>query len=152
MSRLFALRAAVLALALALAGPVLAIDTQRKFEDPVLQARYEAITKELRCLVCQNETIADSNATLAVDLRREVHKMIADGKSDEEIKSFMLERYGDFVLYKPRMTAKTAILWGGPVLMLLLGVFAAVRFIRKRAEEADIATETDQAGPEAGQS
>ncbi len=152
MSRLFALRAAVLALALALAGPVLAIDTQRNFEDPVLQARYEAITKELRCLVCQNETIADSNATLAVDLRREVHKMIADGKSDEEIKSFMLERYGDFVLYKPRMTAKTAILWGGPVLMLLLGVFAAVRFIRKRAEEADIATETDQAGPEAGQS
>ncbi len=152
MSRLLALRAAVLALALALAGPVLAIDTQRNFEDPVLQARYEAITKELRCLVCQNETIADSNATLAVDLRREVHKMIADGKSDEEIKSFMLERYGDFVLYKPRMTAKTAILWGGPVLMLLLGVFAAVRFIRKRAEEADIATETDQAGPEAGQS
>ena len=152
MTRLAAGRAALLALALALAGPVLAIDTQRNFDDPVLQARYEAITKELRCLVCQNETIADSNATLAVDLRREVHKMIADGKSDEEIKSFMLERYGDFVLYKPRMTAKTAILWGGPVLMLLLGVFAAVRFIRKRAEEADIATETDQAGPEAGQS
>ena len=91
-------------------------------------------------------------ARWSVDLRREVHKMIADGKSDEEMKSFMLERYGDFVLYKPRMTAKTAILWGGPVLMLLLGVFAAVRFIRKRAEEADIATETDQAGPEAGQS
>ena len=78
--------------------------------------------------------------------------MIADGKTDEEIKEFMLNRYGDFVLYKPRITGKTVILWGAPVLMLLFGVVAAGRFIRKRAEEADIPTETDQAGPEAGQS
>lgn len=145
-------RAALLALGVALAGNALAIDTERDFQDPVLQARYEAITKELRCLVCQNETIADSNASLAVDLRREVHKMIAEGKTDDEIKEFMLARYGDFVLYKPRMTGKNFVLWAAPVLLLLFGVFAAMRFIRKRAAEADIATDTDNAGSEAGKS
>lgn len=150
--RLGWVRAALLAMGLALAGNALAIDTEHDFADPVLQSRYENITRELRCLVCQNETIADSNATLAVDLRREVHKMIADGKSDQEIKDFMLARYGDFVLYKPRLTGKNLLLWAAPVLFLLFGVFAAVRFIRKRAEEADIATETDQAGSEAGKS
>jgi len=145
-------RAALVALGVALAGNALAIDTERDFQDPALQARYEGITKELRCLVCQNETIADSNASLAVDLRREVHKMIAEGKTDEEIKEFMLARYGDFVLYKPRMTGKNLVLWAAPVLLLLVGVFAAVRFIRKRAAEADIATDTDNAGSEAGKS
>jgi cytochrome c-type biogenesis protein CcmH len=145
-------RAALVALGVALAGNALAIDTERDFQDPVLQARYEAITKELRCLVCQNETIADSNASLAVDLRREVHKMIAEGKTDDEIQEFMLARYGDFVLYKPRMTGKNFVLWAAPVLLLLFGVFAAVRFIRKRAAEADIATDTDNAGSEAGKS
>jgi cytochrome c-type biogenesis protein CcmH len=145
-------RAALLALGVALAGNALAIDTERDFQDPVLQARYEAITKELRCLVCQNETIADSNASLAVDLRREVHRMIAEGKTDDEIKEFMLARYGDFVLYKPRMTGKNFVLWAAPALLLLFGVFAAVRFIRKRAAEADIATDTDNAGSEAGKS
>jgi len=145
-------RAALLALGVALAGNALAIDTERDFQDPVLQARYEAITKELRCLVCQNETIADSNASLAVDLRREVHRMIAEGKTDDEIQEFMLARYGDFVLYKPRMTGKNFVLWAAPVLLLLFGVFAAVRFIRKRAAEADIATDTDNAGSEAGKS
>ncbi len=152
MSRFGFLRAGLVAVGIAFAGLGYAIDTERDFADPVLQARYESITKELRCLVCQNETIADSNADLAIDLRREVHKMIADGKTDDEIKEFMLNRYGDFVLYKPRITGKTVILWGAPVLMLLFGVVAAARFIRKRAEEADIPTETDQAGPEAGQS
>ena len=150
--RLPFVRAALVALGVALAGNALAIDTERDFQDPVLQARYEAITKELRCLVCQNETIADSNASLAVDLRREVHRMIAEGKSDDEIKEFMLARYGDFVLYKPRMTGKNFVLWAAPVLLLLFGVFAAVRFIRKRAAEADIATDTDNAGSEAGKS
>ena len=146
------LRPGLVALAVALAGNALAIDTQHDFADPVLQARYEGITRELRCLVCQNETIADSNASLAVDLRREVHKMIADGKSDEEIKDFMLDRYGDFVLYKPRVTGKNLLLWSSPALFLLFGVVAAVRFIKRRSEEVDIATETDKAGPEAGKS
>lgn len=145
-------RAALVAAGIALGGAALAIDTERDFADPALQARYEGITRELRCLVCQNETIADSNASLAVDLRREVHQMIAEGKTDQEIKDFMLARYGDFVLYKPRVTGKTLVLWAAPALLLLFGVLAAVRFIRQRAREADIATDTDQAGPEAGQS
>ena len=79
---------------------------ERAFDDPALQARYENITRELRCLVCQNETIADSNATLARDLRREVREMIAAGKTDDEIRDFMIARYGDFVLYRPRMTRR----------------------------------------------
>jgi cytochrome c-type biogenesis protein CcmH len=148
----WSIRAVLVAVTVFMAGNALAIDVQREFEDPVLQARYEGITKELRCLVCQNETIADSNASLAVDLRREVHKMIADGKSDDEIRDFMLARYGDFVLYKPRMSGKNVLLWVAPALFLLVGVFAALRFIKRRAEEADIATETDNAGPEAGKS
>ena len=152
MTNTWLIRAALIAVTVFMAGNALAIDVQRDFDDPQLQARYEAITKELRCLVCQNETIADSNASLAVDLRREVHQMIADGRSDDEIKDFMLARYGDFVLYKPRLSGKNILLWTAPVLFLLIGVLAALRFIKRRAEEADIATETDTAGPEAGKS
>jgi len=151
-SRTTLIRTVLVAAGLFVAGNALAIDTERDFADPVLQARYEGITKELRCLVCQNETIADSNATLAVDLRREVHQMIADGKSDDDIKEFMLARYGDFVLYKPRLSGKNFLLWAAPALFLLVGVFAALRFIKRRAEEADIATETDTAGSEARKS
>lgn len=141
-------RPALVALALAFGGNALAIDTQPAFDDPVLQQRYEGITRELRCLVCQNETIADSNATLAGDLRREVREMIAAGKTDEEIRQFMIDRYGDFVLYRPRMTAGNFLLWAAPVILLLGGAFAVVRVVRRRAAEAD----TDPAGPEAGQS
>jgi len=142
------IRPLLLALALAWAGNALAIDTERAFEDPVLQQRYESINRELRCLVCQNQTIADSNATLAADLRREVREMIAAGKTDDEIREFMIERYGDFVLYRPRMTATNFLLWAAPVLLLLGGAFAVVRVVRRRAAESD----TDPAGPEAGQS
>jgi cytochrome c-type biogenesis protein CcmH len=142
------IRPALVALALAVGGNALAIDTQPAFDDPVLQQRYEGITRELRCLVCQNETIADSNATLAGDLRREVREMIAAGKSDEEIRQFMIDRYGDFVLYRPRLTPINFLLWAAPVLLLLGGAFAVVRVVRRRAAEADI----DPAGPEAGQS
>jgi cytochrome c-type biogenesis protein CcmH len=133
-------------LLLALAGNVLAIDTERAFDDPALQARYEQINRELRCLVCQNQTIADSNATLAQDLRKEVREMIAAGKSDDDIRQFMTERYGDFVLYRPRMTATNFLLWAAPVVMLLFGAFAVFRYIRRQAAEA--AAEN----PEAGQS
>jgi len=138
----------LLALALAWAGGALAIDTQRAFDDPALQARYEHITRELRCLVCQNETIADSNATLAQDLRREVRGMIADGKTDDEIREFMIARYGDFVLYRPRMTPMNFLLWAAPVLLLLVGAFAVARVVRRRAAEAELESE----GPEGGQS
>jgi cytochrome c-type biogenesis protein CcmH len=140
------LRGPLLAVLVATAMPVLAIDTQGAFEDPALQARYEQINRELRCLVCQNQTIADSNATLAQDLRREVREMIEAGKTDAEIRDFMIERYGDFVLYRPRMTPVNFLLWGAPVLLLLLGTFVGIRIIRKQAASVD------DEGPEAGQS
>ena len=111
-----------------------------------MQARYEHINRELRCLVCQNQTIADSNATLAQDLRREVREMMAAGKSDDEIRTFMIERYGDFVLYRPRMTPVNYLLWAAPVLLLLLGTFLGLRFIRKQAAQVN------DDSPEAGQS
>lgn len=143
-----ALRALLVGLALAWAGQALAIDTERAFDDPALQARYENLNRELRCLVCQNQTIADSNAPLASDLRREVREMIAAGKTDAEIRTFMIDRYGDFVLYRPRLTIGNFLLWAAPVLLLAIGVFAVVRVVRRRAAEADI----EPAGPEAGQS
>jgi cytochrome c-type biogenesis protein CcmH len=138
---------AVLAMLL-LAVPALApaIDSDRAFDDPVLQQRYENINRELRCLVCQNQTIADSNAGLASDLRREVRELIAAGKTDDEIREFMIERYGDFVLYRPRMTAQNLLLWAAPILLLVFGVIAALRVIRRRAAEADdesVETEAD---------
>jgi cytochrome c-type biogenesis protein CcmH len=139
-------RAVLAMLLVGLALPALAIDTERAFDDPVLQARYEQVGRELRCLVCQNQTIADSNATLAQDLRREVREMIAAGKTDDEIRTFMVDRYGDFVLYKPRMTPINYLLWAAPVLLLLLGTFLGLRYIRKQAAQAD------DEGPEAGQS
>ena len=142
------LRSLLLAAGLALAGTALAIDTERAFDDPMLQQRYENLNRELRCLVCQNQTIADSNAGLAADLRREVRELIAAGKTDAEIREFMIERYGDFVLYRPRMTATTFLLWAAPVLLLVAGAVGVVRVVRRRAAEAD----TDPAGPEAGQS
>ncbi len=143
-----ALHALLVALVVAWSGQALAIDTERAFDDPVLQTRYENLNRELRCLVCQNQTIADSNAPLASDLRREVREMIAAGKTDAEIRTFMIDRYGDFVLYRPRMTAGNFLLWGAPVLLLAIGIFAVVRVVRRRATESDI----DPAGPEAGQS
>jgi cytochrome c-type biogenesis protein CcmH len=139
-------RALFAALLLATAGAALAIDTEKAFDDPALQARYEQINRELRCLVCQNQTIADSNATLAGDLRREVREMIAAGKTDDEIRDFMIQRYGDFVLYRPRMTAANFLLWAAPVLLLLLGTFIGIRYVRRQSAEADADS------PEAGQS
>jgi cytochrome c-type biogenesis protein CcmH len=140
------LKGLLLAVLVALAVPAFAIDTQRAFDDPALQSRYEQINRELRCLVCQNQTIADSNATLAQDLRREVREMIEAGKSDAEIRDFMIQRYGDFVLYRPRMTPVNFLLWGAPVLLLLLGTFVGIRIIRKQAASVD------DESPEAGKS
>jgi cytochrome c-type biogenesis protein CcmH len=142
------LRASLVAVLLVLGGTALAIDAQDAFDDPVLQERYENINRELRCLVCQNQTIADSNATLAQDLRREVRDMIAAGQTDAQIREFMIERYGDFVLYRPRMTAGNLLLWGAPVLLLVIGAIVLVRVVRRRAQETDL----DADGPEAGQS
>lgn len=122
---------AVLCLAAISAG---AIDTEAAFQDPVRQARYEHLTNELRCLVCQNQSVADSNAGLAGDLRRQVKEMIAADKTDDEIKRFMTDRYGDFVLYDPPLSARTFLLWAAPVLLLALTLGGAARVIMKRSK------------------
>ena len=101
--------------------------------DPVAEKRLQHLSEELRCLVCQNQTIADSNAELAQDLRREIRGMIKDGKSDKEIIDFMVVRYGDFVLYRPPVKGITLLLWGGPVTLMLLGLVVLVRYLRRRA-------------------
>lgn len=100
--------------------------------DPVAEKRLQALAAELRCLVCQNQTIADSNAELAQDLRREVRTMIQAGQSDQQIIDFMVNRYGDFVLYRPPVKGLTLLLWGGPIALLLLGLFGLVRHLRRR--------------------
>jgi cytochrome c-type biogenesis protein CcmH len=114
-----------------------AIDSQPPFPDPALQARYEALTHELRCLVCQDETVADSNAELAADFRRQIHDMVAAGKTDAEIKSYMVGRYGDFVLYKPPVQANTALLWMGPFILLLIALTVVSLVVRRRAGQPD---------------
>ena len=101
--------------------------------DPVAEKRLQHLSEELRCLVCQNQNIADSNAELAQDLRREIRGMIQAGKSDKEIIDFMVVRYGDFVLYRPPVKGITLLLWGGPLVLLLLGLFVLQRYLRQRA-------------------
>jgi len=121
------------ALALLLAAAAGAIENVAPFADPVVQERYEHLVKELRCLVCQNESIADSNALLAADLRREVREMIVAGKSDEEIKEFMVARYGEWILFRPRLLPQAWLLWAAPGLFLIFGAIVAARIIRARA-------------------
>ena len=101
--------------------------------DPVLEARMLAIASELRCLVCQNQTIADSHADLAQDLRRQVREMLARGDSDRQIIDYMTARYGDFVLYRPPLKATTALLWFGPGLLMVAGLAALVLVLRRRS-------------------
>ena len=109
-----------------------AVDTEEALDDPVLQARYEKIIDEVRCLKCQNTTIKDSNAFLAGDLRREIRHMLEDGLTDEQIFDFLVERYGDFALYNPRASGKTLILWLAPALFLLGGAYVLVKIVRRR--------------------
>jgi cytochrome c-type biogenesis protein CcmH len=123
---------AVLAVLFALASPAMAIDTDKAFDDPGLQARYEHIIEEVRCLKCQNQSIKDSNAFLAGDLRREIRRMLSEGKTDEEIYDFLVARYGEFALYRPRMSGKTLVLWIAPILLLLAGGFVLVNILRRR--------------------
>ncbi len=121
------------ACAFALGAPVAAKEAPPEAADPVLEARMVRITSELRCLVCQNQTIADSNAALAVDLRREARALIKQGKSDDEVVAYMTERYGDFVLYRPPLKATTFLLWFGPAVMLVAGAAVLVVVLRRRS-------------------
>lgn len=110
----------------------MAIDTGKAFDDPELQARYEKIIDEVRCLKCQNNTIKDSSALLASDLRREIRRMLGEGLSDAEIFDFLVARYGEFALYRPRASGKTLILWVAPFLFLLGGGIVMWRIMRAR--------------------
>ena len=109
------------------------MDAHGQLQNPVLQTRFERITKELRCLVCQNESIADSNVDLAADLRRQVREMLVAGKSDDAIFQFMTDRYGEFVRFNPPLETKTLFIWGAPFVMLLLGVLIVYRIVRQRS-------------------
>ena len=111
--------------------------------NPALEARVMAISEELRCLVCQNQTIADSHADLAVDLRNQIRTKLAAGESERQIKDFMVERYGDFVLYRPPLKATTVLLWVGPFALLALAAFALSRAIRQRAQRLVTAGPTE---------
>jgi cytochrome c-type biogenesis protein CcmH len=115
------------------AGTSAAVDANGQLVDRALQARFEDITKQLRCLVCQNESIADSNAELAGDLRRQVTEMLVAGKSDDAIFHYMTDRYGEFVRFNPPLEPKTLLIWGAPFFMLLLGAFIVFRIVRQRS-------------------
>jgi len=127
------IRIAALLACLALSPLAVAVDTGQRFEDPGMQARYERLIRDLRCLVCRSESIADSNATLAADLRREVEALIRAGRSDEEIYAFMTERYGDFILLRPPVAPRTWLLWAAPALFLAGGFAVVLVVIRRRA-------------------
>ena len=126
--------AITLALVVFFAAPAVAIDTGQAFDDPELQARYENIIAQVRCLKCQNQSIKDSNVFLASDLRREIRRLLAEGKSDQEVFDFLVERYGEFALYSPRKSGKTLVLWAAPFLLLVAGGIAGIRIIRRRMD------------------
>ena len=148
-------RGIVVALALACSAS-LAKEAPPAVADPALEARMLAITAELRCLVCQNQTIADSHSGLAEDLRREVREQLRRGASDEQVVQFMTERYGDFVRYRPPFKATTALLWIGPAVLLVGGLLTLVTVLRRRARldpdrfETDGEDADDDAGSSAG--
>jgi len=133
-----ALLAAALAIAAVAAGAAGTaatggLDEHGQLQDAALQGRFERITKELRCLVCQNESIADSNVELAGDLRRQVRDMLLAHQSDDAIFKFMTDRYGDFVRFSPPLEPKTLLIWGAPFVMVLCGGFIVMRIARQRA-------------------
>jgi len=105
------------------------------FADPVQEQRYKHLISELRCLVCQNQNLADSNAALAKDLRRQIHEMLVKGSDDKQIVAYMVARYGDFVLYRPPFNVSTVLPWAGPVIILVSGVLMLIVFIRRQAQK-----------------
>ncbi len=104
------------------------------FQAVINEERFQNLTNELRCLVCQNQTIAESNATLAVDLKKQVAKQITEGKSDQEILEFMEQRYGEFVLYNPPISAENSLLWLGPFIVLAIAVFILVTTLKRQSK------------------
>ena len=111
---------------------IYAIDSGLAFNDPELQQRYETLISEIRCLVCQNQSIKSSNVFLAVDLRNEVRIMISEGKSNKEIADFLADRYGEFILYRPRFKSSTVFIWLSPFIFLIIGLFVVFKVVRKK--------------------
>ncbi|MCF8197940.1 MAG: cytochrome c-type biogenesis protein CcmH [Sulfuritalea sp.] len=134
------LRTLLVCYTLVFGGTTMANEAAPMAADVVVEKRLMEISEELRCLVCQNETIAASRADLALDLRREIRTMIAEGKTDKEILDFMVERYGDFVRYRPPVKPTTWLLWAGPFVLLAGGIAALIAFLRRRVK--------DEAAPE----
>lgn len=141
-----AVRALAAAVLVALGAAASAKEAVPEAADPALEARMTRITSELRCLVCQNQTIATSEADLAVDLRRQTRELLKQGKSDGEVVDYMTARYGDFVLYRPPLRATTMLLWFGPGLMLVLGIAVLVLVLRRRSKMSADAFEPDDDG------
>jgi len=118
---------------LAYASPV---DTY-EFQDEVTKIRFQALTKELRCPKCQNQNLADSNSPIAADLRREVYNLLEQNKADSEIVDFMVDRYGEFVLYRPKVNSMTYVLWFGPAILILFGVVVVIFVVRKKQQQVN---------------
>ena len=114
-----------------------------QYRDRAEEVRFHALTAELRCVQCQNQSLADSDAQIAHDLRREVLKLMHEGRSDAEIKQFLVDRYGEFVLYRPQLEAGTALLWFGPGLLLLMGAVLLIVYVRRRGRAVPVASNDD---------
>lgn len=117
------------------------------FSDPVTETRYRALVKELRCPKCQNQNLADSNSQIAIDLRNEVYRMLNEGKADMEITDYMVDRYGEFVLYRPRVSSLTYVLWFGPAIFILIGVIIVITVARKKSlskKEVELSSQQQQ--------
>ena len=141
------MRRALAALALLLAllpACAFAADAPPQFRDAAEEARFRHLTEQLRCVMCQNQSLADSNAQIAHDLRREVLTLMRQGKSDAQIRDYLVARYGEFVLYKPRVEEKTWLLWFGPALLLLVGGFVVARVVRRHAGENAVPVDDTQ--------
>ena len=119
-----------------------------EFKDEVTKIRFQALTKELRCPKCQNQNLADSNSPIAADLRKQVYQQLQQGRADSEIVDYMVDRYGEFVLYRPRVSTLTYVLWFGPAFILLLGALVVVFILRSKAkdavDDANLSTEQQQ--------
>ena len=129
------MRRCLLLALLLLSGPVLAVIESYPFEDEALLARYQALSAELRCPKCQNQNIADSNSPIAADLRSQLHRQLHEGRSDEEIVEYMVERYGEFVLYRPRWNRVTVVLWLAPLIFLALALGVVWAALGRRQPE-----------------
>jgi cytochrome c-type biogenesis protein CcmH len=130
---------ALLAFALLLNAPLaLAVDSSPPLPDPAMQKRYLALTHELRCMQCQNESLADSPVGLASDLRRDVRELLLAGQSDEQVRDHMVARYGEFILFRPRMNWRNAWLWSTPAVLMLVGLIIGVRVLRERRRHVGV--------------